>query len=64
MYAKNALEKQRKFVEEEGTCKCLIHHPTDPKRIAQAVEMLRSGDAAQSAIAAQMLSGCPTRKEK
>lgn len=64
MRGKDSLEKQIKFVETEGSCHCLIHHPTDPKRRALALEMVRSGTPNEAIIGLNMLAPCPTRNQE
>lgn len=57
------METQQEYLDRESACKCLIHHPIDEYHLKQAEEMMRSGKGIQVAIAAQMLSGCPSRLE-
>ena len=64
MKARDALDRQRRFVAEQGDCHCLIHHPTDPKGRALALEMVRSGTPSQAIIGIQMLNDCPTRNKE
>lgn len=64
MRGKDGIEKQIKFVETEGGCQCLIHHPVDPKRRAMALEMVRSGNPSEAVIALNMLGPCPTRNKE
>ena len=59
----NTHAKQQAFVDSEGDCHCLIHHPKDEKRRAMAMEMVRSGIPSQAVIGLNMLGPCPTRKE-
>lgn len=55
---------QQEYLDLESACKCLIHHPINEYELKQAMEIMRTGTAFQAAIAAQMLSGCPSRLEK
>lgn len=63
MRAENVSAQQQAFVDTEGDCHCLIHHPKDPKRRADAMELVRSGDPALAIIGIKMLEPCPFREE-
>jgi hypothetical protein len=62
MRGEDHLERQRKLIEQEGDCTCLVHHTTNPVFRKELEEVARSHNGALSALAIEGLSPCPTRK--
>lgn len=55
---------QREYLEREGGCKCLIHHPLDPEEREKLFDIVQNGLVIDAAIAIQALGACPTRESE